>query len=71
MTPDPLQVIEMDLHQLRVAEESFPPHSVEMQGKQSSFDGPEASLVSRWDSSFSSGCSVMSHIWVLCVPNHK
>ena len=30
MTPDPLQVIEMDLLQLSVAEESFPPYREEM-----------------------------------------
>ena len=60
---DPLQEIEVDLPRLGSGEESFPPHSDEMQGEQSSFDGPAATLVSRWGSSFSfSGCSVMSHV---------
>ena len=63
MTTDLHQVKEVNPPRLGFGEESFPPHSVEMQGKQSSFDGPEASLVSRWDSSFSfSSCSVVSHI---------
>ena len=44
MTPHLLQVIEVDLPQLGFGEESFP-HRDEMQGEQSSFDGPEASLV--------------------------
>ena len=63
MTTDLHQVIEVNPPRLGFGEESFPPHSDEMQGEQSSFDGPEATLVSRWGSSFSfSGCSVMSHI---------
>ena len=64
MTPHLLQVIEVDLPQLGFGEESFP-HRDEMQGEQSSFDGPEASLVSKWGPSFPfSDCSVMSHIGV-------
>ena len=63
MTTDPVQEIEVDLPRLGSGEESFPPHSDEMQGEQSSFDGPEASLLSRQGPSFPfSGCSVMSHI---------
>ena len=62
MTPDPLQVIEVDPPQLGFGEESFP-HGDEMQREQSSFDGPEGSLVSRWGLSFLfSDCSVMFHI---------
>ena len=69
MTTDPLLVIEVDLLQLGVGEESFP-HRDEMQGKQYSFDGPEGSLLSRWSlfSPFSS-CSAMTHAWAgLSVP---
>ena len=58
MTPDPLQVIEVDPPQLGFGEESFP-HGDKMQREQSSFDGPEGSLVSRFRFS---DCSVMSHI---------
>ena len=61
MTTDLLQVIEVDPLQLEAGEESFP-HRDEIQGKQSSFDGPEGSLVSRWGlfSPFFS-CSAMSY----------
>ena len=62
MTSDLLQVIEMDLPQLGVGEESFH-HRDERQGKQSCFGGAVASLVWRWSPSFPfSGYSVMSHI---------
>ena len=63
MTTDLLLVIEVDLLQLGVGEESFP-HRDEMQGKQYSFDGPDGSLVSRLGlfSPFSS-CTAMSHAW--------
>ena len=62
MTPHLLQVIEVDLTHLGFGEKSFP-HRDKMQGEQSSFDGPEASFVSRWGLSFPfSDCSVMSHI---------
>ena len=44
MTPDPLQVIEVDPPQLGFGEESFP-HGDKMQWEQSSFDGPEGFLV--------------------------
>ena len=44
MTPHLLQVIEVDLTHLGFGEKSFP-HRDKMQGEQSSFDGPEASLV--------------------------
>lgn len=73
MTPDLLQVIEMDPPQLGVGEDSFH-HRDKRQGKQFSFDGAVASIVSRWSPSFPfSGCSVMSHIWswALCVQNHN
>ena len=73
MTPDLLQVIEMDPPQLGVGEESFH-HRDERQGKQSSFDRAVVLLVSRWSPSFPlSGYSVMSHIWswALCVENHN
>ena len=64
MTPHLLQVIEVDLPQLGFGEESFP-HRDEMQGEQSSVDGPQASLVSNSGPSFPfSDCSVMSHIGV-------
>ena len=62
MTSGLLEVIEVDLPQLGFGKESFP-HGDEMQGEQSSSDGPESSLVSRWGPSFPfSGRSVMSHI---------
>ena len=73
MTPDLLQVIEMDLPQLGVGEESFH-HRDERQGKQSCFGGAVASLVWRWSPSFPfSDCPVMSHIWswALCIQNHN
>ena len=44
MTTDLNQVIEVNPPRLGFGEESFPPHSDEMQGEQSSFDGPEATL---------------------------
>ena len=62
MTSGLLEVIEVDLPQLGFGKESFP-HGDEMQREQSSFDGPEGSLVSRWGLSFLfSDCSVMFHI---------
>ena len=72
-TPDLLQVIEMDLPQLGVREESFR-HRDERKGKQVSLDGAVASIVEEsilpllW-----LFCHVMSYIWswALCVQNHN
>lgn len=57
------QVIEMDLPQLGVGEESFH-HRDERQGKQFSFDGAVASIVEMESILPFSGCSVMSHLEV-------
>ena len=56
-TPDPLQVIEMDLPQLGVREESFR-HRDERQGKQVSLDGAVASIVEKE--------SILPLLWLFC-----
>ena len=56
-TPDPLQVIEMDLPQLGVGEESFH-HRHERQGEQFSFDGAVASIVEKE--------SILPLLWLFC-----